>query len=247
MILPMNGTDAPRMDQVAPTAPATPGAMAGRRRRRRRRTPLERFRQEFNQAARSAIDDNTFAGRPGFTARRRNHSRAGVTIRGARCVIGRSHRGIRRRRFEKRSCRGQPGWSLGCRCIACFSPCQFLGVGCIDYHRWRLKPGPMPGEIIGENAHKAASISVDPGASRVEALKWLCYAAVFITAANLTRRTGAKRGLTLVVMAALVGGILTIIHGLLGLENGWDFTNQVSLAHPGLSHRCSMPTTSLAI
>ncbi len=43
----MNGTDAPRMDEVTPTAPATPGAMAGRRRRRRRRTPLERFRQEL--------------------------------------------------------------------------------------------------------------------------------------------------------------------------------------------------------
>jgi tetratricopeptide (TPR) repeat protein len=73
-------------------------------------------------------------------------------------------------------------------------------------------------QIIGGHAHRAASISIDPGASRFEALKWLSYAAVFITAAALTRRTGAKRGLGLVVAAALLGGTLTIIHGLLGLE-----------------------------
>lgn len=79
-------------------------------------------------------------------------------------------------------------------------------------------------------ATRWASISVDPGASRVEALKWLCYAAMFAAAARLAREKGSQRGATIVLGTALVGGLLSLAHGLFGVED-W-----LGLYHPQLAH-----------
>lgn len=72
--------------------------------------------------------------------------------------------------------------------------------------------------LLGVAARSPAPLSLDPGASSAEALKWLTYAAVFVTAGQIARRRGAKVGLSIVVLSALLGGMLTIAHGLLGLD-----------------------------
>lgn len=63
------------------------------------------------------------------------------------------------------------------------------------------------------------SLSVEPGASRVEALKWLSYAALFVAAGRLSREKGAQRGVIILVGAALLGGVLCVVHGLFGFED----------------------------
>jgi tetratricopeptide (TPR) repeat protein len=85
--------------------------------------------------------------------------------------------------------------------------------------------------LVGAALYDPAALSLDPAASRVEALKWLTYGAVFATAAQVTRRAGAKRGLGLVVLAALVGGVLTLAHGLFGIDK-WLGIYQPRYAHP---------------
>ncbi|WP_437277028.1 O-antigen ligase family protein [Sorangium sp. So ce375] len=69
---------------------------------------------------------------------------------------------------------------------------------------------------LGEAAPRYASISLDPGATLVEATKWLTYAGVFITAAFVGARLGARLGITLVFGSAFVAALTTIAHGLLG-------------------------------
>lgn len=84
-------------------------------------------------------------------------------------------------------------------------------------------------KLVGVSTARWASISVDPGASRVEALKWLCYAALFAAAARLAREKGSQRGALIVVGSALLGGILCVAHGLFGVED-W-----MGLYHPKLA------------
>lgn len=81
-------------------------------------------------------------------------------------------------------------------------------------------------KLLDLPATRWVSLSVDPGASRVEALKWLCYAAVFSAAARLARQKGSQRGTAIVVGSALLGGILSIAHGLFGVSD-W-----LGLYHP---------------
>ncbi len=76
-----------------------------------------------------------------------------------------------------------------------------------------------------------ASLSVDPGASRLEGLKWLCYAATFVAAERLSRQSGQKRGATLLFGIALLGSLLTLAHGLLGIR-AWLFVYQPEQANP---------------
>ncbi|XXX75072.1 O-antigen ligase family protein [Sorangium sp. So ce134] len=69
---------------------------------------------------------------------------------------------------------------------------------------------------LGEAAPRYASISLDPGATLVEAVKWLTYTGVFLTAAFVGARHGAKLGITLVFGSAFLAALTTIAHGLLG-------------------------------
>jgi hypothetical protein len=61
-----------------------------------------------------------------------------------------------------------------------------------------------------------ASISLDPGASVVEALKWSVYAAVFAVAAAVSSRRGSSFGLALVFASAVIAALTTVGHGLSG-------------------------------
>ncbi|HMA96286.1 MAG TPA: hypothetical protein VKP30_26545, partial [Polyangiaceae bacterium] len=72
--------------------------------------------------------------------------------------------------------------------------------------------------LLGEPLSRWASVSVDPSASRVEALKWICYAAVFFGAAKLGREKGSQPGTLIVFGSAVLGGVLSVAHGLFGIE-----------------------------
>ncbi|WP_437503526.1 O-antigen ligase family protein [Sorangium sp. So ce1099] len=71
---------------------------------------------------------------------------------------------------------------------------------------------------LGEAPPRYASISLDPGATLVEATKWLTYAGVFVTAAFVGARHGARLGITLVFSSAFLAALTTIAHGLLGAK-----------------------------
>lgn len=74
---------------------------------------------------------------------------------------------------------------------------------------------------LGEAAPARASVSIDPGASLIEALKWALYAGTFATAAFVAARRGAVLGIGLVVAAAAVAALTTIGHGLAGARAVW--------------------------
>ena len=61
-----------------------------------------------------------------------------------------------------------------------------------------------------------ASLSLDPGASMVEALRWATYAAVFVTASSISARRGAAWGVALVFCSAVIAALTTVGHGLAG-------------------------------
>ncbi|APR82150.1 Hypothetical protein A7982_07499 [Minicystis rosea] len=69
---------------------------------------------------------------------------------------------------------------------------------------------------FGEGSPGWAAISLDPGASLVEVLKWTTYAAVFLTASAVAARHGAVWGVLTVFGAAVVAALATIGHGLAG-------------------------------
>lgn len=69
---------------------------------------------------------------------------------------------------------------------------------------------------FGEAGPSWASLSLDPGASVVEALKWATYAAVFTAASVLGARKGAGWGVAMVFGTALAAALTTLAHGLLG-------------------------------
>ena len=69
---------------------------------------------------------------------------------------------------------------------------------------------------FGDGAPTSAPISLDPGASLVEVLKWTTYAAAFFTAAAIGHRHGAVWGVLMVFGAALVAALATLGHGVVG-------------------------------
>jgi hypothetical protein len=71
---------------------------------------------------------------------------------------------------------------------------------------------------FGEHGPRWASLSLDPGASAVEALKWAVYGAVFVAAATVSSRYGAGWGLVIVFGAAAAAALTTLGHGLADAE-----------------------------
>jgi hypothetical protein len=89
--------------------------------------------------------------------------------------------------------------------------------------RWLQAIAPANADVwarallpFGEGAPARASLSLDPGASMVEAVKWLVYAGVFASAAVLSSRVGAEIGVGIVFGSAVVTGLATLGHGLVG-------------------------------
>ncbi|MFO0569279.1 MAG: O-antigen ligase family protein [Polyangiaceae bacterium] len=69
---------------------------------------------------------------------------------------------------------------------------------------------------FSEPAPEWVSISLDPGASAREALKWFTYAATLATAAIVARRRGLTWGIGTVFIAGLAAALTTLAHGLVG-------------------------------
>ena len=63
-----------------------------------------------------------------------------------------------------------------------------------------------------------APISLDPGATWLEVLKWLVYAAAFTLALSVSSRRGADWGIELVFWSGVVLALVTVGHGVAGDE-----------------------------
>lgn len=66
---------------------------------------------------------------------------------------------------------------------------------------------------IGERAPGWGAISLEPGASWVEALKWWAYAATFVAAAGVGAHRGARWGAALLLISAMLVALVSIAHG----------------------------------
>jgi hypothetical protein len=76
---------------------------------------------------------------------------------------------------------------------------------------------------FGEPAPAWVPISLDPGATWTEVLRWYCYAAAASGAAVLAYDRGVRWGLSLVFVASLAIAAVTVAHGLVGATRvfGW--------------------------
>jgi hypothetical protein len=74
---------------------------------------------------------------------------------------------------------------------------------------------------IGGAAPRFAPISLDPGATCAEALKWATYGAVYYAAKGIAETRTARFGLSLVFVSGVAVAAATIGHGLLGLTSVW--------------------------
>jgi len=68
----------------------------------------------------------------------------------------------------------------------------------------------------GEGELRWGSISLDPGASVVEAVKWATYGAVFFVSVSVARARGAQLGVATIFASSLLAAVLTLVHGLVG-------------------------------
>ncbi len=70
--------------------------------------------------------------------------------------------------------------------------------------------------LVREAAPRVGTLSLDPGASWVEALKWCTYSAIFTAAASAGRRRGVRWGAVLLLVSATLVALMTIAHGAAG-------------------------------
>lgn len=91
--------------------------------------------------------------------------------------------------------------------------------------RWLERLSPHAADIwarcllpTGEITSRG-SISLDPGASFVEACKWASYACAFQLAATCARLGRGRRALRLVLVAAVTVALVTVAHQLLGAQS----------------------------
>lgn len=84
---------------------------------------------------------------------------------------------------------------------------------------------------FGENVARA-SISLDPGASVVEAAKWSAYALAFCLATNFARRRGAAPIFWVVFTSGFVVCVASIFHGLAGATSVFGLY-EAKFAQPG--------------
>lgn len=67
-------------------------------------------------------------------------------------------------------------------------------------------------ELVGDAGARFFPVSLDPGATLVEALKWTCYASVFAVAAFVARERGLHSILAIVFGSALAVALITLAH-----------------------------------
>lgn len=76
---------------------------------------------------------------------------------------------------------------------------------------------------FGEAAPAWAALSVEPGATLLEALKWTTYAAVFVLSGTVARRSGFRLVALIVLGAACAVAVVTLAHGLAGATRVYGF------------------------
>lgn len=76
---------------------------------------------------------------------------------------------------------------------------------------------------FGESGPAYASISLDPGATAIEAARWFSYGAIFVAAGQVASRHGARWVLLTIFSVALVVALVTLGHGLAGLTKVYGF------------------------
>jgi hypothetical protein len=76
---------------------------------------------------------------------------------------------------------------------------------------------------LGEKGPGWASLSLDPGASIIESLKWFTYAGVFAVSNLIARKRGRTWGVALVFASGALVALVTIVHGLLGATKVYGF------------------------
>jgi hypothetical protein len=111
-----------------------------------------------------------------------------------------------------------------------------------DVWRWALKPF--------DEAVSYGSLSLDPGASCVEALKWLSYAVLFTLAAAHAKRNGSSAGITLVFASAVVLALAALGHTLAGATTVFGVYEPVFMsgyAGPILNRNCLAGYLNLGI
>ena len=85
---------------------------------------------------------------------------------------------------------------------------------------------------LGEGAPHYAPVSLDPGASAIEVVRWLSYAAAFAAAAIVATWRGARWGVGLVFISALAAALATVGHGLLGARQVWGLYEPTFMPAP---------------
>jgi tetratricopeptide (TPR) repeat protein len=213
----MPGSAPQKMDEVTPTSPATPDAMSGTGRKSRRRTSIGVVRERLIRQIEPLLTILLALVVVGSLLAVGTVHVAVLLVVASVALLSLSLVCFAEQDWRRRV--PAPAWVLVG--LSAYSLLQSIPIP----FAWLQRLSPAVAQIwidarhlLGAATHAPASLSADPAASLVEALKWLSYAAVFATAGQLTRRTGAKRGLGIVVLAALLGGIITIIHGLFGIE-----------------------------
>lgn len=76
---------------------------------------------------------------------------------------------------------------------------------------------------FGEAAPAWAPLSVEPGATLLEALKWTTYAGVFLISGAVARASGFRWVALLVLGAAFAVALVTLAHGLIGATRVYGF------------------------
>ncbi len=72
--------------------------------------------------------------------------------------------------------------------------------------------------LLGDPSPVGSSLSIEPGATALEALKWLGYGALFVAAARLARRRGPQTGMGLVFASAATAALVTLLHAAAAAE-----------------------------
>lgn len=76
---------------------------------------------------------------------------------------------------------------------------------------------------FGEDGPTWLSLSIAPGASSLEALKWLSYAGAFLAACRYGFRKGGAAGARIVFVSGCVVALLTVVHTFFGIEKVYGF------------------------
>lgn len=105
-----------------------------------------------------------------------------------------------------------PAWGL--LCLAAYSALQALPLPLGLLGHLSSTSAEIWRSAVPNAAATAGSLSLDPGASAREALKWLTYALVFSVAVGVGQRRGARWGVAVVFVSGVVVAALTLGHGL---------------------------------